>query len=83
MKLVHITSITICGPVNLPVRKPEWKSSVVKILSTSSSPSEIYSQINLPVEIWTTSNLGPLTILLCHLQRIGGINLFVHCLSLR
>ena len=62
MKWVHITSITICEPVNLPVKKSEWKPSLMKILSTSTSPSKIYGQINLPVEITTPSNLGPSTI---------------------
>ena len=59
---MHITSITICGPINLPVKKSEWISPVMKILSTSTSPSEIYGQINIPVEIRTPSNLGPSTI---------------------
>ena len=49
--------------VNLPVRKSEWKSSVMKVLSTSTSPSEIYGQINLHVEIRTPSNLGHSTII--------------------
>ena len=44
------------------MKKSEWKPSVMKILSTSTSPSEIYGQINLPVEITTPSNLGPSTI---------------------
>ena len=56
------TSITICEPVNLPVKESESKPSVMKILSTSTSPSEIYGQMNLPVEITTPSNLGPSTI---------------------
>ena len=59
MKWVHNTSIMICEPVNLPLKKSEWKPSVMKILSTSTSPSEIYGKINLPVEITTPSNLGP------------------------
>ena len=62
MKWVHITSITICEPINLPVKISEWKPSVMKILSTSTSPSEVYGQINLTVEITTPSNLGPSTI---------------------
>ena len=44
-----------------PVKISEWKPSVMKILSTSTSPSEIYGQINLTVEITTPSNLGPST----------------------
>ena len=32
MKWVHITSITICEPVNLPVKKSEWKPSVMEII---------------------------------------------------
>ena len=57
----------LCEPVKLPVKKSEWKPSVMKILSTSTSPSEIYGQINLPAEITTPSNLGPSTI---HVQRV-------------
>ena len=63
---MHITSIAICEPVSLPVKKSELKPSVMKILSTSTSPSEIYGQINLPVEITTPSNLGPSTIHMLH-----------------
>ena len=62
MKWVHIISIAICEPVNPPVKKSEWKPSVMEILLTSTSISEIYGQINIPVEITTPSNLGPSTI---------------------
>ena len=50
--------------VNLPVKKSDRKSPGKKILSTSRSSSEIYGQINIPVENRTPSNLGPLTIIL-------------------
>ena len=50
------------GPVNLPVKKSEWKSPAMKILSTSMSPSENYGQINIPIKNRTSSNLGPSTI---------------------
>ena len=80
MKWVHITSITICGPVNLPVKKSEWKSPVMKILSTLTSPSEIYGQINIPVQfrtfdhkwvsiLWTQKLSWTLHILICKFEK--------------